>query len=236
MSVAKSSTTTASNIPAAITTDIDIFPTDAIPNTDPSGYIYDGQTVLMINSTLNQNSNLVKAQYFDPVNGSAGRYGNSGFSDWSFNLVPNNYLNGVMSSSSLLSEETNLYNNLQPFNNSLATYSLDITDGSTTTAGSTSGIPGTSYETCFFSLTSNPYVTQEGTFTNGTYPNATQTGVNIRGTGGAFNTELVLFRSCRFLTTGYGIYSNSDHNNVTFDDCSFYQLFSCLVILLQRHR
>jgi hypothetical protein len=70
----------------------------------------------------------------------------------------------------------------------------------------------------------------EGIFTNSTYPDATQTGVNIRGTGGAFNTELVLFRSCRFLTTGYGIYSNSDHNNVTFDDCSFFQLFSGLDI------
>lgn len=67
-----------------------------------------------------------------------------------------------------------------------------------------------------------------GTFTNGTYPTTAQTAVTIRGTGGTFYTENVLFKSCRFLTTGYGIYSNSDHSNVTFDTCSFYQLFSAI--------
>jgi hypothetical protein len=67
-----------------------------------------------------------------------------------------------------------------------------------------------------------------GTFTNGTYPTTSQTAVTIRGTGGTFYTENVSFRNCRFLTTGYGIYSNSDHSNVTFDTCTFYQLFSAI--------
>ena len=65
----------------------------------------------------------------------------------------------------------------------------------------------------------------EGTFVNGTFPTTAQSGVTIRGTGGAFNTGIVLFKSCRFLSTGYGVYGNSDHNNVSFDECSFYGLY-----------
>jgi hypothetical protein len=165
--------------PTTITTDVDIVPVNQ--SIDPSNYIYDGQTILMINSTINQNSNLVKAQYFDPVNGSSERYGSSGFSDWSFNLTPKSYLNGVMSASSLLGDTTTLYNNLQPLNNALGTYTLDVTDGGLTTAGSSDGV-GTSYETCFFSLTSYPYVTERGYFTDSSvkqpYGEPTYTNVN----------------------------------------------------------
>jgi hypothetical protein len=167
--------------PTAITTDIDIVPVKQI--IDPSNptykdvqnYVYDGQTILMINSTLNPNANIAKAQYFDPVNGQPGRYSSSGlnFGEWNFNTVPTNYLNGVMSSSSLLSETTSLYNNLQTVSVenqysqnmsmiSTGQYELDIANGGALT--SQSGEPGTSYETMFFSLTSQPYMTFKGDF------------------------------------------------------------------------
>jgi len=142
------------------TSDVNIFPVNS--SLDASNYVYDGQTILMINSTLNPNSNLIKAQYFDPVNGSNGMSGSFGFIDWNFNLTSSSYLNGSMSASSLLSEQTTLYNNLQPFNNSLGNYSLDITDGNTLTSN------GSSTKTLFFSLTSQPYVCYKGDFVNGT--------------------------------------------------------------------
>ena len=65
----------------------------------------------------------------------------------------------------------------------------------------------------------------EGISINGVAATTAQTGVTIRGTGGAFNTEIVLFKSCRFVASGYGVYSNSDHNNVSFDECAFYGLY-----------
>jgi len=161
-----------------ITTDIDLIPVNKIidplnPNySDNNEYIYDGKTILMINSTLNQNSK-AKAQYFDPVNGQPGRYSSSGlnFGEWNFNTVPTNFLNGIMSSSSLLSEDTSMYNNLQsinydnPYSQNMSMittgqYELDIVNGGALTSQS----DGVSYETLFFSLTSQPYMTYQGDF------------------------------------------------------------------------
>jgi hypothetical protein len=159
----------------AVTTDIDIFPVNN--SILSSQYVYDGQTILLINSTLNPNSNIVKAQYFNPVSGSPGSSGPLGFAEWNFDLVPQNYLNGVMTSSSLLSENTSIYSNLQSFSQynqysdtnliSLGQYELDIVNGGRQTSG------GTSYNTEFFSLTSQPYVTSGGEYVNSdpTYSN-----------------------------------------------------------------
>ena len=61
-------------------------------------------------------------------------------------MQSNNIVNGVYSYSSLLDTEVDLYTNLLPTNTSPPTgkYSIDITNGS-------------SQQTLFFSLTSQPY-------------------------------------------------------------------------------
>jgi len=76
-------------------------------------------------------------KYFDQVSG----YPNNlmggtpgfGFDNWNFDLTPQNYLNGCVSASNLLGEQTAMYDNLQPpFStpNYLGIYSVDITDNS----------------------------------------------------------------------------------------------------------
>ena len=105
---------------AAITTDVDIT---SVGNTiNPSNYVYDGQTMLMINSTINPNANVIKAQYFDPVAGEVPPLLSSGavvpnLMNWNYDLVNTSFLNGAFSSSALLQESTYLYNNLQPISN-----------------------------------------------------------------------------------------------------------------------
>ena len=109
----------------------------AVSNTiNPSQYVYDGQTTLYINSTLNQTNNSVRLKYFDPTTGypnlsSTSSMGSFGFDNWNFDLNPQNYLNGNVTSSNLLSEQTTMYDNLQPpFStpNHLGMYSVDITN------------------------------------------------------------------------------------------------------------
>ena len=164
-----------------ITTDFDIFPVGQ--SVDATNYVYDGQTILMINSTLNPNSNIVKAQYFDPITGQTGTSGSIGFSNWNFDLTATSYLNGSMSASSLMSETTSIYNNLQPFNNTLGTYTLDITNGGLTATY------GESSETSFFSLTSQPYVTTAGDFVS------TPTYNNVNPNYSTNNSDNFLFTS-----------------------------------------
>jgi hypothetical protein len=155
-------TTSAPTVSATtITTDVDIFP---VGNTiNPTNYIYDGQTILLINSTINPNANIVKAQYFDPVSGVVPPMMSSGtmtpnFSNWSFDLINNSYLNGTFATGSVLSEPTYLYNNLQPITNALGQYTIDIENGGEQTSG------GNSDNTMFFSLTSQPYVCYQGEY------------------------------------------------------------------------
>jgi hypothetical protein len=139
-----------------ISTDVDIFPVGQSINA--SNYVYDGQTILMINSTINPNANVVKAQYFDPVSGQVASSTPS-FSSWNFDLVNNSYLNGSFSSSALLTEPTYLFNNLQPISNALGQYTLDIENGGEQSSG------GDSNNTMFFSLTSQPSVCYQGAYT-----------------------------------------------------------------------
>jgi hypothetical protein len=177
---------TASKSTATISTDVDIFPVGTSLN--PSNYVYDGQTILMINSTINPNANVVKAQYFDPVAGQIPPFYSSGiqapnFSNWNFDMVNNSYLNGSYSSSALLAEPTYLFNNLQPITNALGQYTLDIENGNEQTIGGESG------DTLFFSLTSQPYVCYQGQY----YITPSESNVNPYYT--ANNSDNFLFTS-----------------------------------------
>ena len=131
---------------------------------DPISYVYDGQTQLYINSTVNQTNNSVRLKYFDPVSGypnmSSSMGAGFGFDNWNFDLTPQNYLNGCVSASNLLGEQTSMYDNLQPpFSspNYLGMYSVDITNNSKVVDAS-----GSSTNTMFFSLTSQPYISYQG--------------------------------------------------------------------------
>jgi hypothetical protein len=137
---------------ATTATDCNIFPVST--TIDSSNCVYDAQTILMVNSTLNQNANTVIAQYFDPVTGTPNT-GNP-FGGWNFDLTNTSYLNGVFASSSLLNEDTVLFNNIQPYQataplNATGTHNIDITNGSGQPyPGNPNGF--------FFSLTSKPYI------------------------------------------------------------------------------
>ena len=56
-------------------------------------------------------------------------------------------------------------------------------------------------------------------------PTSTQKGVEIRGTSASVCPNNILFHYCIFTNTGYGIYSNCDHNNITIDNSVFTFLY-----------
>ena len=71
-----------------------------------------------------------------------------------------------------------------------------------------------------------------GTWENGDQPLGSdpsdpvvQCGIYSRSTSGVHRPESVQFNSCIFNKTGFGFYSKSDHNNISFNNCTFYQLF-----------
>lgn len=164
---------------------------------DPSLYIYDGQTTLYINSTVNQTNNSVRLKYFDPVTGypnlSGSASAGAGFSNWNFDLTSQNYLLGNVSSSNLLGEDTSMYENLQPpFStpNFLGTYSLDITNNNQLNDSS-----GNSYKTLFFSLTSQPYLSYQGVMYNSPGEIGIPTADNIKPNYSSLGTDTFLFTS-----------------------------------------
>jgi hypothetical protein len=69
-----------------------------------------------------------------------------------------------------------------------------------------------------------------GSYVNGTNPVASQSGVEMRGTSEQFRNDNVLFNFCIFNNTGYGIFSNSDHNNISVDNCVFSNLYDAINI------
>ena len=69
-----------------------------------------------------------------------------------------------------------------------------------------------------------------GVYLNGTTPNENQIGVEIRGASRVFRSDNVLFHYCIFNNTGYGIFSDSDHNNINIENCIFYQLYDAISI------
>lgn len=164
---------------------------------DPRQYIYDGQTNLYINSTVNLNNNSVRLKYFDPVSGYPNMVNGGapgfGFDNWNFDLTPQNYLNGNVCSSNLLNEETNMYSNLQPpFStpNYLGMYSVDITNNSQVVDAN-----GDSSDTMFFSLTSQPYLSYQGTMYNGPGNAGVPTQSNINPNYSTLGTDSFLFTS-----------------------------------------
>jgi hypothetical protein len=69
-----------------------------------------------------------------------------------------------------------------------------------------------------------------GVYQNGSSPMVNQVGVYLRGTSGVFCPDNVIFRSCIIEQTGYGVYSETDHENVSFLSTKFYRLYDGLNI------
>jgi hypothetical protein len=172
-----------------VNTDFDIF---NVGNTlNSNNFIYDGQTVLLINSSINQSSNLVQLSYFNPVTGVTGS-GATGFNEWNFDLVSNSFLNGTFTQSSLLSSQTNLYNNLENTESTvLNTYNLDISNG-----GETNG-----NNTLFVSLTSKPYFSYKGVMYNSPGTMGAPTIQNVNPGYSTTNTSSFLFVSSYYKPT-----------------------------------
>jgi hypothetical protein len=176
---------------------------------DPSLYVYDGQTNLLINSTVNQNNNSVQLQYFDPVTGypnnSTGPYSYPtpmvpGFTNWNWDLSPQNNLNGCVTSSNLLGEQTYLYDNLQPPTstpNYLGLYSVDIANGNQNTYD----LSGNASKTMFFSLTSQPYLCYQGTMYKTPGVPGVPTQSNINPNYSTFGSDSFLFTSQYWMQT-----------------------------------
>ena len=108
---------------------------------DITGYMYDGLTVMHINSTSNSNTNYTTGKYFDPSQSA---------SNQNFRFNGNqNIANSNVAYTSLLS---NTY--AQNLNNTGSLYSLDITNGTQATPAS---------NPLFFSLTADPYTNSSNT-------------------------------------------------------------------------
>lgn len=189
------STTTSSSSSSQTVSSVNI---SAVGNTiDPSSYVYDGQTQLYINSTVNQTNNSVRLKYFDPASGypnmSSSMGAGFGFDNWNFDLTPQNYLNGCVTASNLLGEQTSMYDNLQPpFStpNYLGMYSVDITNNSKVVDAS-----GNSSDTMFFSLTSQPYMSYQGQMYANPGDNTQPTVANINPNYTTLGTDTFLFTS-----------------------------------------
>ena len=177
---------------------------------DPSLYVYDGQTNLLINSTVNQNNNSVQLQYFDPVTGypnnNAGPYGypnpmSNGLTNWNYDISPQNNLNGCVTSSNLLGEPTYLYDNLQPPTstpNYLGLYSIDIANANQQTYDISGN---TSNKTMFFSLTSQPYLCYQGNMYNSPGNTGVPGPANINPNYSTLGTDSFLFTSQYWMQT-----------------------------------
>lgn len=169
---------------------------------DPSLYVYDGQTTLFINSTVNQTNNSVRLKYFDPTTGYPNMASASssttpvpgfGFNNWNYDLSPMNYLNGSVANSNLLGEQTSMYDNFQlPFStpNHLGMYSIDITNNN-----QQNNVSGDSSGTLFFSLTSQPYLSYQGAMYNAPGEQGPPTSANIVPSYTTLGTDTFLFTS-----------------------------------------
>lgn len=188
--------TTTTNTSTSATQNISSVNISSVGNSiDPSLYVYDGQTTLYINSTVNQTNNSVRLKYFDPVTGypNMGSTPSFGFNNWNFDLTSQNYLNGCVASSNLLGEQTSMYDNLQPpFStpNFLGMYSVDVTNNNELLDSS-----GNSSNTMFFSLTSQPYLSYQGTMYNSPGNTGAPTSSNINPNYTTLGTDTFLFTS-----------------------------------------
>ena len=207
--------TTNSNTSTTSQPDCNIYP---VGNTiTPNDVVYHDQTILMVNSTVNQNSNTVTAQYFDPVCGGP----SPPFSTWNFDYCGTSYLSGTMSSSALLpssinDDELSLFSNMQPIGlNGTGKHNIDITNG-TSKSGTSDGL--------FFSLTAQPYYTYNGGVYGGVCNSGDVTSANVApGFTGNYNSYNFLFTSSYYVQQKNEIIlvellftvSNSDATNYT---------------------
>ena len=202
------STSTSSSSASQSISEVNISPVGN--SIDPSLYVYDGQTNLLINSTVNQNNNSVQLQYFDPVTGypnqSSGPYGypnpmgTNGFGNWNYDISPQNNLNGCVTSSNLLGEQTYLYDNLQPPTstpNYLGLYSIDIANANQQSLDQS----GNSSNTMFFSLTSQPYLCYQGNMYKSPGISGVPTQSNINPNYSTLGTDSFLFTSQYWMQT-----------------------------------
>lgn len=171
--------------------DCNIYP---VGNTiNPVDTIYHEQTVLMVNSTVNQNANTVTAGYFDPVSGAS-----CGWGSWNFDLSSCSYLNGTMSTSSILGDDLSLFSNLQPITNATGKHNIDITNF-TTNASIQSPYVSTSTMIpagLFFSLTQQPYYSKNATVYGDANATVTPpTVANINPGYSTYNSDNYLFTS-----------------------------------------
>lgn len=202
-SMSTTSSTINPNTTQKTISDINISPVGN--SIDPSLYVYDGQTTLYINSTVNLTSNAVQLQYFDPQTGYPNLSMGSmtpgfGFGNWNYDLVSQNYLNGCVTSSNLLGDSTYMYDNLQPPSstpNYLGTYSIDITNGNSTLDGSGNAL----HNTMFFSLTSQPYLSYKGKMYNSPSQAGAPGQLNINPNYTTLGTDSFLFTSQYWVPT-----------------------------------
>lgn len=237
-STSTTSTTSSTSTSSQSVSDVNISPVGN--SIDPSLYVYDGQTILLINSTVNQNNNSVQLQYFDPVTGypnntGNGPYGypspmgtNTGFTNWNFDLQPQNNLNGCVIGSNLLGDQTYLYDNLQPpisTSNYLGLYSVDIANANlqTPTSGNDAGI---SSETMFFSLTSQPYLSYQGVSYSSPGVAGVPTSSNINPNYSNLGTDTFLFTSQYWMQTSNEIILVHMVFNVTNTSSTYYSYSS----------
>ena len=132
--------TTSTTTNTSTSSDFNLFPVGT--SIDSKDYIYNGETILYVNSTTNSNLNTVKAEYFDPADAN----------NWNFEIQAESLLNGYCSTSDLMTEDLSSFTNLQPSNSKVTgKYLIDITN----TGGAL---------TEFFSLTASPYASVNGVF------------------------------------------------------------------------
>lgn len=205
-STTSSSSSSSSSSTSSTVANVNISPVGS--SIDPTLYTYDGQTTLLINSTINQTNNSVNLQYYDPVSGypnlGGGYYpnplaGSSGFGNWNFDMTAQNYLNGCISGSNVLDEQTYLYNNLQTpaqTANYLGLYSLDIANGNQQSSSNGDGA-----NTMFFSLTSQPYLSYGGSMYNQPGSMGVPTANNLTPGYSSIGSDSFLFTSQYWVPT-----------------------------------
>jgi hypothetical protein len=149
----------------------------------------------MVNSTVNQNANTVTASYFDPVSGAPC---STGFGGWNFDLAGCSYLNGTMSTSSLLGDDISLFTNMQPISNGTGKHNIDITNYTTQANTTNPYTPPTTTTPAglFFSLTAQPYYSQVGTvYGNANATSTPPTITNVTPGYSSYNSDNYLFTS-----------------------------------------
>lgn len=178
-STSSSSTTKSpSSSNTQITTDFDIFGVGDSINT--SNYVYDGQTVLLVNSSASQNSSSVKGTYFDPTASST----------FSWTLTGQSNLSSSFASQALLETSYNQMQNMIPSDNSMPQYTIDLlnasSSGTINNVGSQSVNDVTYYNvntqtTTMALLGENVYTTTAGVFNSGAAPVDTTTNYSSSG-------------------------------------------------------